>query len=54
MRDYESLLKQLLKDYFYYDVNEVYWGWKEGIPISHSNEELNDQLFEIMKEMGRE
>jgi hypothetical protein len=54
VRDYEGLLKQLLKDYFYYDKNEVHWAWKEGIPVGDSNEELNDQLFEIMWEMGYE
>lgn len=53
--DYESLLKNLLKNHLRANSNgEVEWNYLPTYTLKDFDEELNDQLFEIMKEIGRE
>lgn len=55
MRDYEKILKDLLKHHFRLNHNgEVGWAYLPNYTLQDFDEELNDRLFEIMKEMGCE
>lgn len=49
--DYKALLLSLLSQGFYINSeNEVDWSWQEQISVKDIDEELNDKLYEIMRE----
>ena len=55
MRDYEKILKDLLGCFMIQgNTGVVDWAYYAGYTIKDIDEELNDQLLEIMREMGRE
>lgn len=55
MRDYEKILKDLLGCFHIRQYTDIVdWAYAEDMTVKDIDEELNDQLFEIMKEMGRE
>lgn len=50
--DYESLLKDLLKHHFQLNHNgELEWAYLPNYTLKDFDEELNDRLLEIKREM---
>ena len=49
--DYKALLVSLLSNGFSIDESrELNWAWIDGISVKDIDEELNDKLYEIMRE----